>query len=115
LDAASWLLPDESADEHPPSTGNIEEIKICAYEWERHMSLKFDWYVAFSNSENGPTLMRLTMTKDEAINAACQMLSDGINVREIGPMLAPIDGGMINSNQIRQLHARRAQLVSAAK
>ena len=48
-----------------------------------------NWYISYSNFASGPTQMRLTATKEEAIAVACDLLDQHVNVKEIGPMLSP--------------------------
>jgi len=47
---------------------------------------------------------------DEAISIACGLLDQKINVQEIGPLLGMGDpGDVIDSIEIRKLHAMRIQ------
>ena len=73
-----------------------------------------NWYILYSDFASGPTKMRLTATKEEAIAVACDLLDQHANVKEIGPMLSPSDGSVINSDEIRQIHRSRDRPTSLA-
>jgi hypothetical protein len=54
--------------------------------------------------------MTLAKSRDEAISTACGLLDQKINVQEIGPLLGMGDpGDVIDSVEIRKLHAMRIQ------
>jgi hypothetical protein len=71
-----------------------------------------NWYILYPDFASGPTQMRLTATKEEAI--AVDLLDQHVNVKEIGPMLSPSDGSVINSDEIRQIHESRDRPTSLA-
>ena len=66
------------------------------------------WYVSY---RAGPdTVMSLAKNRDETISAAYALLDRMINVQEIGPLLGMGDpGDIIDSVEIRKLHAMRIQ------
>jgi hypothetical protein len=66
-------------------------------------TLSCNWYISYSNFVGGPTLMSLTATKEEAITAARKLLLGGINVQEVGPLLAVGEGNVISSDEIRNI------------
>ena len=66
------------------------------------------WYVSYRAGTT--TVMTLAKSRDEAINTACGLLDQKINVQEIGPLLGMGDpGDVIDSVEIRKLHAMRIQ------
>ena len=66
------------------------------------------WYVSYQ--AGATTVMTLAKSRDEAINTACGLLDQKINVQEIGPLLGMGDpGDVIDSIEIRKLHAMRIQ------
>ena len=70
------------------------------------------WYV--SHLAGAVTVMSLAKSREEAISAACGLLDRKIDVQEIGPLLGMRDpGDIIDSVEIRKLHAMRPQPDSA--
>ena len=66
------------------------------------------WYVSYR--AGATTVMTLGKSRDEAISIACGLLDQKINVQEIGPLLGMGDpGDVIDSVEIRKLHAMRIQ------
>ena len=66
------------------------------------------WYVSYR--AGATTVMSLAKSRDEAISSACGLLDQKINVQEIGPLLGRRDpGDIIDSVEIRKLHAMRIQ------
>ena len=66
------------------------------------------WYVSYR--AGATTVMSLAKSRDKAISAACALLDQRINVQEIGRVLGMRDpGDIINSVEIRKLHAMRIQ------
>ena len=64
------------------------------------------WYVSYR--AGATTVMSLAKSRDEAISAACALLDQKINVQEIGRVLG-MRGDIIDSVEIRKLHAMRIQ------
>ena len=70
------------------------------------------WYVSYRAGD--ATVMSLAKSRDEAISAACGLLDRKMDVQEIGPLLGMRDpGDIIDSVEIRKLHAMRPQPDSA--
>jgi hypothetical protein len=66
------------------------------------------WYVSYR--AGATTVMSLAKSRDEAISAGCALLDQKINVQEIRPLLGMRDpGDVIDSVEIRKLHAMRIQ------
>ena len=66
------------------------------------------WYVSYR--AGAATVMSVAKSRDEAISAACGLLDRKIDVQEIGPLLGMRDpGDVIDSVEIRKLHAMRIQ------
>ena len=66
------------------------------------------WYVSYR--AGATTVMPLGKSREEAISIACGLLDQKINVQEIGPLLGMGDpGDVIDSIEIRKLHAMRIQ------
>src|SRR5271165_3338797 len=79
---------------------------------EREEATMSGWYVSYRAGD--ATVMSLAKSRDEAISAACGLLDRKIDVQEIGPLLGMRDpGDIIDSVEIRKLHAMRPQPDSA--
>jgi hypothetical protein len=64
------------------------------------------WYVSYRAGAG--TVMTLAKSRDEAISIARGLLDRKIDVQEIGPLLGMRDpGDIIDSSEIRKLHAMR--------
>jgi hypothetical protein len=59
------------------------------------------WYIAY-RAANG-TAMKITGSRDEAIEAACAMLGQEVDVQTVGPMIELPDGKVIGPTEIRKL------------
>jgi hypothetical protein len=67
---------------------------------------QFSWYIAYSlTAQDFPISMKLTRSRDEAIETACAMLNDGFNVRQVGPMMGPDDGVALDATELRRYQA----------
>src|SRR3954452_4335665 len=63
------------------------------------------WYVSYRKA-NGIG-MKIAANRHEAIEAACVMLGNGVDVQAVGSMIELSDGAMINAAEIRKLHNMR--------
>jgi hypothetical protein len=66
------------------------------------------WYVSYRAGAG--TVMSLAKSGDEAVSTACALWGQKIDDQEIGPLLGMRDpGDVIDSVEIRKLHAMRIQ------
>jgi hypothetical protein len=63
------------------------------------------WYVSYRKA-NG-TGMKIAANRYEAIEAACVMLGEGVDVQEVAPMIELPDGEVIGAAEIRRLNNMR--------
>ena len=63
------------------------------------------WYVSFAIPAG--TSMSIAANRAAAIETALAMLSEGIDVREVGPMVEPPEGKIIDAAAIRALRDTR--------
>ena len=63
------------------------------------------WYVSYRAGNS--TVMSIGRSRDDAIDIACGMLDRRIDVQEIGPLREMRDGNVLDSIEIRKLHAMR--------
>ncbi len=59
-----------------------------------------EWYVAIGTA-NG-IRMTIAADRDAAIRTASAMLQDGVDIREIGPMIEPPEGKIISGAEFRR-------------
>jgi hypothetical protein len=63
------------------------------------------WYIAY-RAANG-TAMKIFDSRDEAVEAACVMLDQEVDVQTVGPMIELPDGQVIGPAEIRKLRTMR--------
>jgi hypothetical protein len=64
------------------------------------------WYV--SHMAGGAAVMRICMHREAAIDAACDMLRQGLKVTEVGPTLGLRDGNVLDGDELRRIWRERA-------
>jgi hypothetical protein len=53
--------------------------------------------------------MHISKHREAAIDTACDLLRQGLNVTEVGPMLGMRDGNVLDGDQIRRIWQERAR------
>src|SRR5437016_4660630 len=64
-----------------------------------------EWYISFAIP--GGTKMSIAVDRAAAIESALAMLGSGIDVREVGPMVEPPEGKIIDAAAIRAMRQTR--------
>jgi hypothetical protein len=64
------------------------------------------WYV--SHTAGDAAVMHICKHREAAIDAACELLSQGLNVTEVGPMLGLLDGNVLDGGELRRIWRERA-------
>ena len=63
------------------------------------------WYVAYRLVN--ASAMKIASSKEEAIDAACVLLAQDIDVQLVGPMVEAPEGNLISAAEIRQIRTMR--------
>jgi len=64
------------------------------------------WYV--SHTVGGAAVMHICKHREAAIDAACDLLRQGLNVTEVGPMLGIREGSVLDGDELRRIWRERA-------
>jgi hypothetical protein len=63
------------------------------------------WYIAYRLVN--ASAMKIASDREEAINSACALLAQDIDVQAVGPMIEAPEGNLISAAEIRQIRAMR--------
>ncbi len=63
------------------------------------------WYTCYVSG--GANVMHLCQHRDDTIDAACELLRQGFNVTEIGPMIGIREGNVLRGDEIRRIWEER--------
>ena len=65
------------------------------------------WYV--SHTAGGAAVMNICTHREAALDAACDLLRQGLNVTEVGPMLGLREGNVVDGDELRRIWRERAR------
>ena len=65
------------------------------------------WYV--SHTAGGAAVMNICKHREAALDAACDLLRQGLNVTEVGPMLGLREGNVLDGGELRRIWRERAR------